>query len=124
MYDSLPPPSPHPAPTALSALQQQQLDQAAAAIELSMSTGNPNLSLNIGGSAMEGGTGLATGEGVSAGVITKIQEKLQAVNEERGTQQDVATLQQEENVSISGSNARLMVMKKLSRKSEVCVCGH
>jgi len=32
---------------------------------------------------------------------------------------DVASLQQEENVSISGSNARLMIMKKLSRKSEV-----
>ena len=34
-------------------------------------------------------------------------------------QQDVSTLQQEENVSISGSNARLMIMKKLSRKAEV-----
>lgn len=31
---------------------------------------------------------------------------------------DVSTLQQEENVSISGSNARLMIMKKLSRKSQ------
>ena len=37
---------------------------------------------------------------------------------------DVASLQQEENVSISGSNARLMIMKKLSRKSEVgCYSG-
>ena len=32
---------------------------------------------------------------------------------------NVASLQQEENVSISGSNARLMIMKKLSRKSQV-----
>ncbi len=41
--------------------------------------------------------------------------------------QEVMTLQQEENVSISGSNARLMIMKKLSRKAEVgsythCIC--
>lgn len=32
---------------------------------------------------------------------------------------DVASLQQEENVSISGSNARLLIMKKLSRKTKV-----
>ena len=48
-----------------------------------------------------------------------IQAKLQQANEEKTPGQDVATLQQEENVSISGSNARLMIMKKLSRKSEV-----
>ena len=35
------------------------------------------------------------------------------------TVQEVASLQQEENVSISGSNARLMIMKKLSRKAQV-----
>lgn len=52
--------------------------------------------------------------------IEVIQAKLQQANEEKAPgQQDVATLQQEENVSISGSNARLMIMKKLSRKSEV-----
>lgn len=34
------------------------------------------------------------------------------------TNNDVKSLQQEENLSISGSNARLMIMKKLSRKSE------
>ena len=33
--------------------------------------------------------------------------------------QDVSSLQQEESVSISGGNARLMLMKKLSRKVEV-----
>lgn len=32
--------------------------------------------------------------------------------------QDVVSLQQEENVSISGSNARLLIMKKLSRKTQ------
>lgn len=54
--------------------------------------------------------------------IDVIQAKLQQANEEKAPgQQDVSTLQQEENVSISGSNARLMIMKKLSRKSEVRV---
>ena len=52
-----------------------------------------------------------------------LQAKLNQANEERSSSQDVSSLQQEENVSISGSNARLMIMKKLSRKSEVgCVC--
>ena len=51
--------------------------------------------------------------------IGVIQAKLQQAKEEKTQGQDVATLQQEENVSISGSNARLMIMKKLSRKSEV-----
>ena len=52
--------------------------------------------------------------------IDEIQAKLQQANEEKVPgQQDVSTLQQEENVSISGSNARLMIMKKLSRKAEV-----
>ena len=51
--------------------------------------------------------------------IGAIQAKLQQAKEEKAQGQDVATLQQEENVSISGSNARLMIMKKLSRKSEV-----
>ena len=49
-----------------------------------------------------------------------LQAKLHAANEEKGaTGQEMTTLQQEENVSISGSNARLMIMKKLSRKAEV-----
>ena len=52
--------------------------------------------------------------------IDNLQAKLQQANDEKAPgQQDVATLQQEENVSISGSNARLMIMKKLSRKTEV-----
>ena len=52
--------------------------------------------------------------------IDNLQAKLQQANDEKAPgQQDVATLQQEENVSISGSNARLMIMKKLSRKAEV-----
>ena len=34
------------------------------------------------------------------------------------TNNDLVTLQQEENFSISGSNARLMIMKKLSRNSK------
>ena len=53
--------------------------------------------------------------------LDAIQAKLQQAQEEKQkhTGQEVTTLQQEENVSISGSNARLMIMKKLSRKSEV-----
>ena len=51
--------------------------------------------------------------------LVDIQAKLAAVNEEKMKCEDVTTLQQEENVSISGSNARLMIMKKLSRKQEV-----
>ena len=51
--------------------------------------------------------------------LVDIQAKLAAVNEEKMRGEDVTTLQQEENVSISGSNARLMIMKKLSRKQEV-----
>lgn len=50
--------------------------------------------------------------------LVDIQAKLAAVNEEKMKSEDVMTLQQEENVSISGSNARLMIMKKLSRKQE------
>ena len=53
--------------------------------------------------------------------LVDIQAKLAAVNEEKMKAEDVMTLQQEENVSISGSNARLMIMKKLSRKQEVGV---
>ena len=53
--------------------------------------------------------------------LDAIQAKLQQANEEKATAQEITTLQQEESVSISGSNARLMIMKKLSRKSEVCV---
>jgi poly(U)-binding-splicing factor PUF60 len=61
------------------------------------------------------------GSGVDAKNIDAIQAKLQQANEEKGAGQEVTTLQQEENVSISGSNARLMIMKKLSRKSESTV---
>ena len=64
---------------------------------------------------------LCSGAGVDAMNIDAIQAKLQQANEEKGSGQEVTTLQQEESVSISGSNARLMIMKKLSRKSEVCV---
>ena len=51
--------------------------------------------------------------------LAEIQAKLQQSNEEKGFGNEITTLQQEEEVSISGSNARLMVMQKLSRKSEV-----
>ena len=52
--------------------------------------------------------------------LADIQAKLHQANEEKGASgNDMTTLQQEEEVSISGSNARLMVMQKLSRKSEV-----
>ena len=102
------------APTALSSIQQQQLDQMAAAAELNISAGNIG---PIQGSGGGEGAGVTRDEAV----ISKIQEKLLTMNEEKGGQTDVATLQQEENVSISGSNARLMIMKKLSRKTEVCV---
>ena len=50
--------------------------------------------------------------------LAEIQAKLQQSNEEKGFGNEITTLQQEEEVSISGSNARLMVMQKLSRKSE------
>lgn len=54
--------------------------------------------------------------------LAEIQARLQAANEEKGLNQpEVTTLQQEEEVFISGSNARLMVMQNLSRKSEVGV---
>ena len=90
----------------------------AAAAELNISAGNVG---PIQGSGGGEGAGVTRDEAV----ISKIQEKLLTMNEEKGGQTDVATLQQEENVSISGSNARLMIMKKLSRKTEVCVgvCG-
>ena len=88
----------------------------AAAAELNISAGNTG---PIQGSGGGEGAGVPRDEAV----ISKIQEKLLTMNEEKGGQADVATLQQEENVSISGSNARLMIMKKLSRKSEVCVGG-
>lgn len=53
--------------------------------------------------------------------LAQLQARLQAANEERVmVQTEVTTLQQEEEVSISGSNARLMVMQKLSRKTAVC----
>ena len=51
--------------------------------------------------------------------LAEIQAKLQQSNEEKGFGNEITTLQQEEEVSISGRNARLMVMQKLSRKSEV-----
>jgi poly(U)-binding-splicing factor PUF60 len=51
--------------------------------------------------------------------LKEIQAKLQAASEKSGGQE--SRLDQEENVSISGSSARLMIMKKLSRKSETCV---
>lgn len=58
-----------------------------------------------------------TGPGANKS-LDEIQAKLQAANEEKGMSQDVSSLQQEESVSISGGNARLMLMKKLSRKVE------
>ena len=63
---------------------------------------------------------LYIGAGVDVKNLDAIQAKLQQANEEKATSLEVTTLQQEESVSISGSNARLMIMKKLSRKSEVC----
>ena len=47
------------------------------------------------------------------------QQQKKSEEENKVPSQDITSLQQEENVSISGSNARLMVMKKLSRKSQV-----
>lgn len=51
--------------------------------------------------------------------LAQLQAKLQAANEKGGGQE--AKLEQEENVSISGSSARLMIMQKLSRKNESTV---
>jgi hypothetical protein len=64
--------------------------------------------------------------------LADIQAKLKTSNDEKGATNGggtsdaanpnaevMTTLQQEEDVSISGSNARLMVMQRLSRKNEV-----
>jgi poly(U)-binding-splicing factor PUF60 len=63
--------------------------------------------------------------------LADIQAKLKTSNDEKGATNGggtsdaanpnaevMTTLQQEEDVSISGSNARLMVMQRLSRKNE------
>lgn len=56
-------------------------------------------------------------------IPSKPQEK-EVVEEKKPVPvQEVASLLQEENVSISGSNARLMIMKKLSRKAQVSTLG-
>ena len=52
--------------------------------------------------------------------IAEVKAKLKTANAEKPP--EMVSLQQEENVSISGSNARLMVMQRLTRKKEVCVC--
>jgi len=49
--------------------------------------------------------------------LSDVKAKLKAANEEKPP--EMVSLQQEENVSISGSNARLMVMQRLTRKNEV-----
>jgi len=49
--------------------------------------------------------------------LSEVKAKLKAANEEKPP--EMVSLQQEENVSISGSNARLMVMQRLTRKNEV-----
>lgn len=62
----------------------------------------------------------------SAQVIAAQQAEVRAKIEEE-TQRKVAesSISHEENMSISGSNARYMVMQKLSRKSEVsAICGN
>ena len=52
--------------------------------------------------------------------LADIQAKLHQANEQKDVSgNEMTTLQQEEEVSISGSNARLMVMQKLSRKTDV-----
>lgn len=52
--------------------------------------------------------------------LVDIQAKLKASNDEdAGDGETLTSLQQEEEVSISGSNARMMIMQKLSRKAEV-----
>ena len=58
--------------------------------------------------------------------LADIQAKLKGSNDERDDEGDgetLTSLQQEEEVSISGSSARMMIMQKLSRKSEVKGCG-
>lgn len=60
----------------------------------------------------------------SVQVIAAQQAEVRAKIEEE-TQKKIAesSISHEENMSISGSNARYMVMQKLSRKSEVCLSG-
>lgn len=48
----------------------------------------------------------------------EVKAKLKTANAEKPP--EMVSLQQEESVSISGSNARLMVMQRLTRKKEVC----
>ncbi|XP_065904326.1 poly(U)-binding-splicing factor PUF60-like isoform X2 [Dysidea avara] len=51
--------------------------------------------------------------------LSEVKAKLKAANEEKPP--EMVSLQQEESVSISGSNARLMVMQRLTRKNESSV---
>ena len=58
--------------------------------------------------------------------LADIQAKLKGSNDERDDEGDgetLTSLEQEEEVSISGSSARMMIMQKLSRKAEVKGCG-
>lgn len=54
----------------------------------------------------------------SSSSIAEVKAKLKTANAEKPP--EMVSLQQEESVSISGSNARLMVMQRLTRKKEVC----
>ena len=56
----------------------------------------------------------------SSSSIAEVKAKLKTANAEKPP--EMVTLQQEESVSISGSNARLMVMQRLTRKKDVCIC--
>jgi poly(U)-binding-splicing factor PUF60 len=107
-------------PTILTATMGTTDEQAAAAQQAASSMPILNTIPNVPAPAPKPEPA-AKGSGVDAKNIDAIQAKLQQANEEKGAGQEVTTLQQEENVSISGSNARLMIMKKLSRKSESTV---
>ena len=64
------------------------------------------------------GAKASSSDGSKSSSIAEVKAKLKTANAEKPP--EMVSLQQEESVSISGSNARLMVMQRLTRKKEVC----
>ena len=59
----------------------------------------------------------SSSDGTKSSSIAEVKAKLKMANADKPP--EMVSLQQEESVSISGSNARLMVMQRLTRKKEV-----
>ena len=69
-------------------------------------------------SSSSNGAKSSSSDGSKSSSIAEVKAKLKMANAEKPP--EMVSLQQEESVSISGSNARLMVMQRLTRKKEVC----